>query len=232
METMKDAFAGADVSSYDADLSRGLRLSGENKEFFAQGRLAVLARSLAAHGGAAPLRILDYGCAAGETTRLLADRWPAAQITGVDTSASLIGEARGKIRRSRCAFRVLSDLPADAGFDLIYCNGVFHHVAPEERAGVLAWIRHHLAPGGFFALWENNSWNPGTRLIMSRVPFDRDAVPLSPAYAVRMLRQAGFRVRSREFCFFFPRRLNGLRPLERWLRAVPLGAQYQVLAQL
>ena len=76
MEAMKDAFAGADVSSYDADLSRGLRLSGENKEFFAQGRLAVLARRLTVHGGLAPLRILDYGCAAGETTLLLADRWP------------------------------------------------------------------------------------------------------------------------------------------------------------
>ncbi len=170
MEAMKDAFAGADVSSYDADLSRGLRLSGENKEFFAQGRLAVLARRLTVHGGSAPLRILDYGCAAGETTLLLADRWPAAQITGVDTSESLIGEARGKIRGSRCAFRVLSELPADAVFDLIYCNGVFHHVAPRERADVLAWIRRHLAPGGFFALWENNSWNPGTRWIMSRVP--------------------------------------------------------------
>lgn len=228
---MKDAFAGADVSSYDADLNRGLRFSGENREYFARGRLAALARGLEALGSSSPLRILDYGCAAGETLLLLADRWPAAQVTGVDTSESLIGEAREKNSRIRCAFRVLSELPADEKFDLIYCNGVFHHVAPRDRAGVLAWIASHLAPGGFFALWENNSWNPGTRWVMSRVPFDRDAVPLSPAYAVRMLRQAGFQVLSRDFCFFFPRRLNALRPLERWLRGIPLGAQYQVLCR-
>ena len=228
---MNDAFAGANVSSYDADLNRGLSLSGENKAFFAQRRLAVLARHLAARGGEAPRRILDYGCAAGETTRMLAERWPAAQVAGVDTSPSLINEARGNVREERCSFRVLADLPAEQTFDLVYCNGVFHHIPPAERAAALAWISRRLAPGGFFALWENNVWNPGTRLIMSRVPFDRDAVPLSPAYARRMLRQAGFCVVSREFSFFFPRFLNVLRPLERWLRSVPLGGQYLLLAR-
>lgn len=228
---MNDVFSGADVSSYDEDLNRGLSLSGENKAFFAQSRLAVLARHLAVHGDDAPLRILDYGCAAGETTQMLAERWPAAQITGVDPSQSLIAEACGKIRADRCSFQILADLPADREFDLIYCNGVFHHIAPAERAGALAWVARHLALGGFFALWENNCWNPGTRWIMSRVPFDREAVPLSPAEARHLLRQAGFHVLSREFCFFFPRCLKVLRPLERWLRRVPLGAQYQMLAQ-
>ncbi len=228
---MNDAFAGADVSSYDADLNRGLSLTGENKDFFAQGRLAVLARHLAARGGGAPRRVLDYGCAAGETTRMLAERWPAARIVGVDTSPSLIDEARGNIREDRCSFQLLADLPADRTFDLVYCNGVFHHIPPAERAAALAWIGAHLAPGGFFGLWENNSWNPGTRLVMSRVPFDRDAVLLSPAHARHMLRQAGFRVVAREFSFFFPRFLRVLRPLERWLRSVPLGAQYLLLAQ-
>ncbi len=229
---MKEAFAGADVSSYDADLKRGLQLSGENKEFFARGRLAVLARTMEDNGTPPPTRILDYGCAAGETTQMLAAHWPAARITGVDISGSLIDEARRHNRTDRCSFEIQADLPATAVFDLIYCNGVFHHIAPQERPGVLAWVGDHLVSGGFFALWENNSWNPGTRLIMSRVPFDRNAVPLSPAYAVRMLQQAGFHVRSREFCFFFPRPLKVLRPLERWLRTVPLGAQYQILSQL
>ena len=36
-----------------------------------------------------------------------------------------------------------------------------------------------LRPGGLFAFWENNPWNPGTRLVMSRIPFDRDAITLS-----------------------------------------------------
>lgn len=66
---------------------------------------------------------------------------------------------------------------------------------------------------------------------MSRVAFDRDAVLLSPPGAVRMLRRAGFSVRSCRFYFVFPKCMAWLRPFERFVRHVPLGAQYQALAQ-
>jgi hypothetical protein len=52
-----------------------------------------------------------------------------------------------------------------------------------------------LRPGGLFAPWENNPWNPNTRYVMSRIPFDRDATTLSPPKAVGLLRQNGFQVR-------------------------------------
>ncbi len=231
MNDKPDAFAGVDGSSYDEDLARGLSLSGENRDFFARGRLAALRDDLAAQGGTVPARILDYGCAAGETTALLAELWPQAEVVGVDTSAALVAEARRRNYPARCSFRAMADLPADRSFGLVYCNGVFHHIVPAERAGVLDWIRARLAPNGCFSLWENNGWNPGVRWVMSRVAFDRDAVLLSPPGAVRMLRRAGFSVQSRAFYFVFPRSLAWLRPLERFLRAVPLGAQYQVLAR-
>src|SRR6059036_11455 len=44
------------------------------------------------------------------------------------------------------------------------------------------------------SFWENNPWNPGTRLVMSRIPFDRDAVPLSPPEVRRLVLTAGFRL--------------------------------------
>ncbi|HRT06037.1 MAG TPA: class I SAM-dependent methyltransferase [Kiritimatiellia bacterium] len=226
-----DAFAGVDGRSYDEDLARGLDWSGESRDFFARGRLAVVADHWRRHREEPPVRILDYGCAAGETTALLADRWPTAQVVGVDTSASLIAEARRRVVPDRCSFLSMNDVPADRSYDLIYCNGVFHHVVPGERAGVLEWIRSRLAPNGYFALWENNGWNPGVRWIMSRVAFDRDAVLLSPPGAIRMLRQAGFAVVSLEFHFVFPKWLGALRPIERFVRRFPFGAQYQVLAR-
>lgn len=231
MNDKPDAFAGVDGGSYDADLARGLSLSGENRDHFARGRLAALADHVVRQKAAPPARILDYGCAAGETTALLAERWPQAQVVGVDTSASLIAEAQRQNRCDRCSFWATSALPADRSFDLVYCNGVFHHIVPAERAGVLDWIRSRLAPGGLFALWENNGWNPGVRWIMSRVAFDRDAVLLSPPGAIRMLRQAGFAVVSLEFHFVFPKWLGALRPIERFVRRFPFGAQYQVLAR-
>jgi len=34
-----------------------------------------------------------------------------------------------------------------------------------------------------------------------------------------------------DFCFIFPHALRALRPIERWLTRLPLGAQYLVLAR-
>ena len=82
-----------------------------------------------------------------------------------------------------------------------------------------------------FALWENNPWNPGTRYIMSRVPFDRDAIVITPFEARRLLRDAGFEIISTDYLFVFPHLLRALRPLERLLTPFPLGGQYLVLAR-
>jgi hypothetical protein len=87
-----------------------------------------------------------------------------------------------------------------------------------------------LAPQGVLAVFENNPWNVGARMVMRRIPFDRDAVPLSPPALRALLGGAGLSVRSTRFLFYFPRPLAALRPLEPWLVRVPLGAQYWVLA--
>ena len=41
-------------------------------------------------------------------------------------------------------------------FDLCYTNGVFHHVDPAARLSMVQRIYRALAPGEFFALFENN----------------------------------------------------------------------------
>ncbi len=86
-----------------------------------------------------------------------------------------------------------------------------------------------LRPGGYFAFWENNPWNPGTRWIMSRTPIDRDAITISPREARRLLQSTGFRVLSVDSLFYFPRSLGWFRPLEKALTRLPLGGQYLAL---
>jgi len=92
-------------------------------------------------------------------------------------------------------------------------------------------VRRALAPGGLFSFWENNPWSPGARYVMHRIPFDRDAVMVSARAAATLLREGGFAIERVDFAFFFPRVLAALRPLERRLGGVPLGAQYQILAR-
>jgi trans-aconitate methyltransferase len=221
-----DAYA----AGYDAALDRGIRASGEAKEFFVEGRVGWLARSLR-ELGESPAAVMDFGCGTGSTAPVLRDRVGAAAVTGVDVSAGSVAEARRRHEGAGLRFACVADCPPEGRFDLAYCNGVFHHIPPAERPGALSYLRDALRPGGLLALWENNPWNPGTRYVMSRIPFDRDAVPLSAVEARRLLRANGFSVVRTDHLFVFPRCLGWLRGLEPRLAGLPLGAQYQVLAR-
>jgi len=91
-------------------------------------------------------------------------------------------------------------------------------------------IHRALRPGGTLALFENNPWNIGARMVMARIPFDRDAQMLSPWCASALLQGSGFEILSTDSLFFFPRFLQALRFLEPSLSSTLLGAQYLVLA--
>jgi SAM-dependent methyltransferase len=217
-------------AEYDAMLDRGLKLTGESKAFYLRGRLALLAELLSEFPPAR--RILDFGCGIGDTTVELARLYPGSRVVGVDTAASALEYAREIHANERVSYSAFADLEPEAGFDLCYTNGVFHHIPEDRRDEALRRIGGLLRPGGFMALFENNPWNPGTRLVMSRIPFDRDAKTLTPTSAGRMLESNHLSpVISPQYLFFFPAPLRALRPLERHLRRWPLGGQYLLMAR-
>ena len=213
---------------YEAMLNQGLRLSGENKRFFMEGRVRDLAANLPADFR--PRRILDFGCGIGETSRYLAEIFPDAEVVGVDTSANALEYAKREYPDRRVSFMDLNSLSESNTFDLCYVNGVFHHIPPKDRPEAIRYVHRALAKEGHFALFENNPWNPGTRMVMKRIPFDREANILTFLETRRLLRKGGFRPECTRFLFYFPRALRFLRFAEPWLAGFPLGAQYFVLA--
>ncbi len=225
-ETCFDAYA----SSYQQELDGALAVTGENREYYAQRRVRRLSECLLTRHLTAN-HILDYGCGDGATTAVLLQLPGASTITGVDASAEFIATASQKHGANNARFAPLNEFVPQAQFDVVYCNGVFHHIAPARRAAALQLIFDSLRPGGLFSLWENNPWNPGTRYVMSRCAFDRDAITISPRAGKSLLHDAGFEILQTDFLFFFPRLLAVLRPLERVLRTVPLGGQYQILSR-
>ncbi len=103
---------------------------------------------------AAP-RIADLGCGAGNVTALLAERWPAARITGFDNSATMLADAARYAGPTAGGggldFRA-ADLAAwlpDEPFDLIVSNAALQWV-PDHREMLPRWTAA-LAPGGTLA---------------------------------------------------------------------------------
>jgi SAM-dependent methyltransferase len=216
------------AASYETALNEGLQLSGEGPEYFAGQRIEWTARLLRK---ARVDRVLDFGCGVGLAAPALAAQFTSADIWGFDPSTAEIKRAASEHCGARFHFMADdSELPVGE-LDLAYTNGVFHHIEPAARPAALATIMRSLRPGGHLAFWENNPWNPGTRLVMRRIPFDRDAVTLSPIEARRLLRSAGFQILRTDAWFLFPRALRWLRPLESLIHRLPLGGQYLVLAR-
>jgi len=217
-------------TTYEEELAKSLSASGEGRDFFAAGRVAWLAKCL--HKlEVKPERVLDYGCGDGLTTPMLRTELGATTAIGADVSTETIGEAVKKYATDGVSYAVLSEFVPAGNIDVAYCNGVFHHIVPDERNEAVSIVRDSLRPGGLFALWENNPWNPATRYVMSRCAFDEDAITLTPPEARRLLAKNGFEIVRTDYRFIFPRALRMLRPLENLVYRAPLGTQYQVLAQ-
>lgn len=217
---------------YDQALEKGIRLSGEGKGYFARGRLQA-ARAWFEECGAAPARAVEFGCGIGTNVAALRDLWPSIEIVGLDVSEASLETARemqgatGARFMTPEAFRRNGEPPAD----WVLCTGVIHHVPPRERPAALRFMRGLLAPGGALTIFENNPYNPGARLVMRRIPFDRDAVMARPGRLRAEVAALGLTEITCRFLFVFPRFLRALRGLEPALARLPLGAQYGVFAR-
>jgi len=218
------------AEDYDEALAQGLALSGEDKEYFARRRVAWLSRRLN-ELQVAPQRVMEFGCGTGSSSTLLLDLLHADSYLGIDQAAKLLEKAREIYGSGRTNFILAGQYNPCEEADIVFTNGVFHHIPVGERAIAVEYIYRALRPGGLLVLWENNPWNPGTRYVMSRIPFDRDAILLSPPETRRLLRVGGFEILCTDFLFIFPRILSWLRCIEPCVTQLPFGAQYMVLGR-
>jgi SAM-dependent methyltransferase len=215
---------------YDQALSEAIAPSGESREYFARGRVEWLKHCLDQVEGDTGT-LLDFGCGDGATTPLLLATLGGKCATGIDVSPKSLEIGRRRYASAQIKYHSIEEFRASGQMDLAYCNGVFHHIAPKQRAAAVAIVNAALHMGGLFSFWENNPWSLATRYIMSRCAFDRDAIMLTPPEARYLLRNAGFEIMRLDFCFIFPRALKMLRKLEKMACRLPLGTQYQILCR-
>ncbi len=218
-----DAFA----ERYQMILDANLAITGETGAAFTRRRMSHLLRRLAI----LPVRVMDFGCGVGLAIPLLLEAFPGSHVVGIDVSSESVRIARERHRGcDRVQIAAPSELAA-GDFDLVYASGVFHHIPTVERPGAAKFIWDTLRPGGVVVIAEHNPWNPATRYLVRTCPFDEDAVLLRRREVTTVLETTGFQIVARDFVSFFPGPLRPLQRFEPWLRGVPLGAQYIVMAR-
>lgn len=128
-------------------------------------------------------RAIDLGCGPGNSTELLAARFPGAVIAGIDSSPDMVDAARQRL--PGVAFSVADiETWSDSGLDVVLSNAV------------LQWLHHHdrlfprlvecLAPGGTLAVQMPDNLDEPSHVLMREVAAD-------PAWSGRLAEAAGTR---------------------------------------
>jgi trans-aconitate 2-methyltransferase len=122
---------------------------------------------LAARVGASdPGYVADLGCGPGNLTLALADRWPGADVVGVDNSPQMIGAARAAGQRPRLSFELgdVREWRPSRPVDVLVCNAVLQWV-PDHLAVVRRWPET-LAPGGWLAIQVPGNYDQPSHAIL------------------------------------------------------------------
>lgn len=177
-----------------------------------------------------PTLITDLGCGPGNSTRLLHERWPDAQITGIDSSAAMLARAAEKI--SGCEFELaeIQQWNAKTPQQLLFANASLQWIP--NHGQLLPHLVKQLAPQGVLAIQMPDNLQEPSHLLMREVaslPAWRDHAPLQKAardplvseqYYYRWLVDAGCRVNLWRTTYYHV--LPNVSAIVEWLKATGL----------
>jgi len=78
-------------------------------------------------------RVLDIGCGPGNSTGVLKARWPAAHITGLDSSPEMIGRAKADYPDGDWVVADIREWHPGQSCDVVFSNATLHWVPEHER---------------------------------------------------------------------------------------------------
>jgi ubiquinone/menaquinone biosynthesis C-methylase UbiE len=218
------------ADEYEQLHAKNIAVTGEKPEFFHEYKVKVL-REMTRARGAEPKSLLDFGSGIGNSLPFLRKYFPEARLAGADVSERSLEVAEGRFPGMATGLRIEGErIPAEDGsFDVGFSACVFHHIAHEEHVKWLRELRRVTRAGGMLAVFEHNPLNPLTVRAVNTCAFDENARLIRAREMVERFRESGWREVKARYHVFFPHALAGLRGLEKWMGAVPLGGQYSVV---
>ncbi len=116
-----------------------------------------------------PARVADLGCGPGNLTATLADRWPAADVRGLDSSPEMIEQAQREHATRRLSFEVadLREWHPREPVDVLVSNATLQWVP--GHLDLLPGLVHQVSPGGWLAFQVPGNFGERSHTAMAEV---------------------------------------------------------------
>ena len=97
-----------------------------------------------------PSSIVDIGCGPGNSTQVLFERWPHADIIGLDNSQEMIAKAKSDYPERKWVLANVAHYDPKRTFDIVFSNATLQWVQDHER--LIPRLYRFLKPGGALAV--------------------------------------------------------------------------------
>jgi trans-aconitate 2-methyltransferase len=177
-----------------------------------------------------PKLVYDLGCGPGNSTAILAEAYPDAEIIGVDSSPDMLAAARAALPDRQFIEGDLSIWRTDRRADLVFANAVFQWVP--GHVGVLREFVEDLKEGGVLAVQMPYNLDQPSHLLMRQTAAEgpwkakladaakaRDVLPGAMTY-YEALKPVARRVDIWETAYYHP--LDGAPAIMEWLKGTGL----------
>ena len=124
---------------------------------------------------------IDLGCGPGNSTELLAARFPHAAVRGLDSSPDMIATARRRLPQVQFAVGGIEEWNDAGPFDVILANAVLHWIP--DHSSLLPALVARLASAGGLAIQMPDNLDAPTHRLMREIAADGPWAPLLAAAA-------------------------------------------------
>lgn len=138
---------------------------------YADERGRPFADLLARVGATDPAQVVDLGCGPGNLTGRLRQRWPSAQVTGLDSSPEMIARAReAGVDGVRFDVADLREWRAERPVDVLVSNATLQWVP--GHLDLLPQLVEQVAPGGWFAFQVPGNFAEPSHVLLHELAAD------------------------------------------------------------
>jgi len=113
---------------------------------------------------------IDLGCGPGNSTELLAARFPHAAVHGLDRSPDMIAAARRRLPQAQFAVGDIEEWNDAGPFDVLLANAVLHWIP--DHSTLLPALVARLASGGGLAIQMPDNLDAPTHRLMREIAAD------------------------------------------------------------